>query len=224
MKRILVADDEQDIRELLAEFLASRFEVILAENGRIALQLAMDSLPDLILLDVTMPEMEGTEVCRRLKAHPATKAIPVILLTARGELAERVRGLNLGADDYIPKPFYPEELVARIEARIRSVHVQESVASVTRAGNLSLDPVTREVSVAGKTSKLTALETGLLSYFLARLDKVVTRKELLGTLWPDAVVSDRTVDTHVANLRKKIAGFDYIFESVHGTGYRLRSR
>lgn len=224
MKRILVADDELDIRELLAELLSPRFEVTLAENGRIALQKAMDSPPDLVLLDITMPEIEGTEVCRKLKAHPATCAVPIIMLTARGDVAERVRGLKLGADDYIAKPFYPEELLARIDARLRSLKLQESVQSVTKIGNLTLDPATREVTIDGKVSKLTALEAELLGYFMPRVNRVVPRKELLGDLWPDSVVSERTVDTHIANLRRKIPGFDHVFESIHGTGYRLRPR
>jgi DNA-binding response OmpR family regulator len=224
VKRILLADDEQDLREILAGMLEDRFEVIQAENGRIALQKAIEFVPDLIILDVTMPEMKGTEVCQKLKAHPATRTIPVIMLTAHAEVPDRVKGLELGADDYICKPFHPEELQARIDARLRSTQVQVDARQVRKLGNLSVDPTTRELKIDGRELKLTALECDLLQYFMARVDRVVTRKELLGALWPDAVVTHRTVDTHVANLRKKVSGFDHEFESIHGTGYRLRPK
>ena len=224
MKRILLADDEQDLREILAGMLEDHFEVIQAENGRIALQKAIEFVPDLILLDVTMPEMKGTEVCQKLKAHPATRAIPIIMLTAHSEVPDRVQGLQVGADDYVCKPFHAEELRARIDARLRSTQVQAEAVQVRSLGNLSVDPATREAKVGDRDLKLTALECDLLQYFMARVDKVVPRKELLGALWPDAIVTHRTVDTHVANLRKKVAGFDHEFESIHGTGYRLRSK
>lgn len=224
MKRILLADDEKDLREILSGLLGSKFEVIEAENGRIALQLAMELLPDIILLDVTMPELKGTEVCQKLKSHPATRGIPVILLTAHSEIPDRVRGFESGADDYICKPFHPDELMARIEARLRGFQQQVDSTQSKTLGNLTLDVETREAEVGGSKIKLTALESDMLQCFMARVGKVVPRKELLGVLWPDAVVTQRTIDTHVANLRKKIAGFDHEFESIHGSGYRLKSK
>jgi DNA-binding response OmpR family regulator len=223
MKRILIADDERPIREMLHDLLSPQFEVIVAENGRQALQKAIESLPDLILMDVTMPQMKGTEVCGKLKAHPSTRAIPVVLLTAHGEISDRVNGLKMGADDYITKPFHPDELIARLDARLRALRVTEEVSQSTRLGNLVLDPSLREVELCGETIRLTQLEMDLLTYFMSRAGQVVPRKQLLGDLWPDAVVSQRTVDTHVANLRRKLKGFDHVFESVHGTGYRLRA-
>jgi two-component system phosphate regulon response regulator PhoB len=224
MKRVLLADDEKDLREILAGLLGSKFEVIEAENGRLALQLALELLPDIVLLDVTMPELRGTEVCQKLKSHPSTQNIPVILLTAHSEVPDRVRGLQSGADDYICKPFHPDELMARIEARLRGVQQQVDSAEARVLGNLILDVETREAQVSGKKIKLTALESDMLQYFMVRVGKVVQRKELLEALWPDAVVTQRTVDTHVANLRKKVAGFDHEFESIHGSGYRLKSK
>ena len=224
MKRILVADDERNIRELLTDLLSPVFEVIVAHDGRQALQRALESVPDLILMDVTMPGLKGTEVCEKLKAHPATRTIPVILLTAHGDIADRVHGLNKGADDYITKPFHPDELLARLEARLRALRVGEEAVAMTRVGNLSFDPVVREASVNGSDGvRLTQMEADLLVYFLSRAGRVIPRKQLLGDLWPDAVVSQRTVDTHIANLRRKLQGFDHVFESVHGTGYRLHS-
>ena len=155
MKRILIADDERDIRELLVDVLSSKFEVVQAHNGRVALQLAMDSPPDLVLLDITMPEMDGTEVCRKLKAHPATRAVPVIMLTAHGEVTERVRGLNVGADDYMAKPFHPAELVARIEARLRALkNVEESGAQGPLAILDGSSPVTSEIKKASTRAPL----------------------------------------------------------------------
>jgi DNA-binding response OmpR family regulator len=224
MKRVLLADDEKDLREILAGLLGSKFEVIEAENGRVALQLALELLPDIILLDVTMPELRGTEVCQKLKSHPSTQSIPVILLTAHSEIPDRVRGLQAGADDYICKPFHPDELMARIEARLRGVQQQVDSAQCRALGNLILDVETREAQLSGKKIKLTALESEMLQYFMVRVGKVVQRKELLGALWPDSVVTQRTVDTHVANLRKKVAGFDHEFESIHGSGYRLKAK
>jgi DNA-binding response OmpR family regulator len=224
MKRILIADDESNIRELLTELLSPVFEVIVAHDGRQALQRALESVPDLILMDVTMPGLKGTDVCEKLKAHPTTRTIPVVLLTAHGDISDRVLGLNKGADDYITKPFHPDELMARIEARLRALRLGEEAVVTTKVGNLSFDPVVREASVDGSEGvRLTQMEADLLVYFLSRAGRVIPRKQLLGDLWPDAVVSQRTVDTHIANLRRKLKGFDHVFESVHGTGYRLRS-
>ena len=223
MKRLLIADDDQSIREMLFELLSPRFEVIQASNGKDALQIAMDQDLDLILLDVSMPRMKGTEVCSTLKGHPSKRVTPVVLLTAHGELHDKVQGLTLGADDYITKPFHPEELLARIEARLRSFRAGKESEAVRRLGNLELDPVQRVARVEGREARLTQLECDLLVYFMSRAGEVVPRKQLLGDLWPDSVVSHRTVDTHIANLRRKVSGFDHVFESIHGTGYRLHS-
>jgi DNA-binding response OmpR family regulator len=223
MKRILIVDDEIDLRAMLREMLESHFEVVEAATGREAVQRAMQDRPDLILLDITIPDLSGIEVCRTLRGHPSTAAIPIIMVTAHGSPESRVHGLDTGADDYVVKPFHVGELLARIRARLREVETRDPGALVTGIGNLQINRELREATVADRKVKLTRIECDLLGYFIGRVNRVVERRQLLGELWPDSVVSERTVDTHMANLRKKISGFDHCLDTLHGSGYILRA-
>jgi len=222
MKKILIVDDETDLRAMLREMLETHFEVVEASNGKEAIQRALSETPDLILLDVSIPEVSGIDVCRTLREHPSGKMIPIIMVTAHGSIESRVSGLEVGADDYVVKPFHSSELMARIRARLRDFDNRSSGAEIFELGNLKINRDSREVSVGGRQVNLTRLECDLLQYFMGRVNRIVERRQLLGDLWPDSVVTERTVDTHMANLRKKIQGFDHKLDTVHGSGYILR--
>jgi DNA-binding response OmpR family regulator len=223
MKRILVVDDEADLRAMLRDMLDSQFEILEAATGREAVQRALQDHPDLILLDISIPELSGIDVCRTLRGHPATAAIPIIMVTAHGSPESKVHGLDTGADDYVVKPFHGGELLARIRARLRETEARDPEALVIGIGNLQINRELREATISDRKVKLTRIECDLLGYFIQRVNRVVERRQLLGELWPDAVVSERTVDTHMANLRKKITGFDHRLDTLHGSGYILRA-
>jgi two-component system alkaline phosphatase synthesis response regulator PhoP len=222
MKRVLIVDDDQENLQLVADLLRTEFQPFTAANGREGVLVAVREQPDLILLDVNMPDMDGFEVCKRLREQPGTRQIPIIMLTTASSLDSRVKGLDLGADDYITKPFQVRELVARIHARVRRHEIDRKAETMIELGNLKLDSKSFQVLVNGESVKLTRIEFELLRYFMEHPNQVVDRQKLLGDLWPDAVVTNRTVDTHVANLRKKIRGFSYPLETIYGSGYILK--
>jgi DNA-binding response OmpR family regulator len=223
MKKVLIIDDDQDMLYLVSEMLRGQFQPLQATSGREGIAMAIRELPDAILLDVNMPEMDGFEVCRRLREQPKTVHIPILMLTAANSLDARVRGFEGGADDYISKPFQVRELLARINARLRRQKIEQKVSAEIQMGNLKLEPKSAQVFVEGRSVRLTQVEFDLLRYFLERPNQVIDRNTLLGDLWPDAVVTHRTIDTHMANLRKKIKGFNCPLETIYGAGYILRS-
>ena len=225
--RILVVDDEQDLVDLVAFNLqGAGFDVLTAHSGRDALEVARAHLPDLILLDLMLPDIQGTEVCRTLKADEATKGIPIIMVTARGEEIDRVVGFELGADDYVVKPFSPRELVLRVRARLKRSSDQpmpdESDTQILHFGDLRVDEDRHRVWVADEEIQLTALEFRLLTTFLRRRGRVQRRERLLDDVWGiDVEVTTRTVDTHVKRLREKLLGAGRYIETVRGVGYRF---
>jgi DNA-binding response OmpR family regulator len=223
MKKVLIVDDDQENLSLVADMLQAEFQPLQASSGRDGILVAVREQPDLILLDVNMPEMDGFEVCKRLREQPGTRQIPIVMLTTASSLDSRVKGLDLGADDYITKPFQVRELVARIHARLRRHEQDRKAETAVTLGNLKLDSKSFQVWVNEDSVKLTRIEFELLRYFLEHPNQVVDRQKLLGDLWPDAVVTNRTVDTHVANLRKKIKGFSYPLETIYGSGYILKT-
>jgi DNA-binding response OmpR family regulator len=222
MKKVLLIDDDTDNLGMIAEMLQAEFETITATNAREGLRLAAHAQPSVILLDVNMPEMDGFEACRRLREQPATRSIPIIMLTHATGLDSRVKGLEIGADDYVAKPFQSRELLARIHARIRRQEMGKKQDQEIAVGNLRMDPKSFQIFINGENVKLTQLEFELLRYFLEHPNEVIERGRLLGDLWPDAVVTDRTVDTHVANLRKKVRNFSCPIQTIYGAGYMLR--
>ena len=223
MRKVLIIDDDQDSLSTVGEMLRSEFQPLMANSGREGIICAVREQPDLILLDINMPEMDGFEVCKRLREQPGTRQIPIIMLTTASGLDSRVKGLDLGADDYVSKPFQIRELVARINARLRRQEIDKKEEANVQLGNLRLEPKTCEVWVDEVAVHLTRIEFELLRYFLEHPNQVVDRNTLLGDLWPDAVVTNRTVDTHMANLRKKIKGFTASLETIYGAGYILKS-
>jgi two-component system phosphate regulon response regulator PhoB len=223
-KRVLVVDDEPDLLDLVAHhFRASGYAVDTAKSGSEGLHLASRNRPNVVILDLMLPDIQGTEILRRIRTDPETAGIPVVLLTARGEEVDRVVGFELGADDYVVKPFSPRELVLRVGALLRRAGEPADGAAVPvlEHAGIRLDAGRHEVSVDGRRIDLTPLEFKLLAYFLERPGRVLSRNDLLENVWGDAVyVTDRTVDTHIKRLRSKLD--TGLIETVRGVGYRLR--
>ncbi len=222
--KILVVDDERDLVRLVAYNLQrAGFDAIHAYDGASALRRAQEDRPDLVVLDVMLPDVSGLEVCRALREADETKGIPIILLTARGEEPDRIRGLEAGADDYVPKPFSPRELVLRIQAVLRRVKgTRQAAGPVLRHGGLAVDVERHKVTVEGKEIELTALEFKLLVDLMERRGRVQTRESLLDRVWGySSFVTTRTVDTHIKRLREKLGPAAAYIETVRGVGYRF---
>ena len=219
---ILIVDDENDILTLLKYNLEKAgFRVISAQDGPEAVNTAKKERPDLILLDIMLPSMEGTEVCKILKGNEATRHIPVIMLTAKGEEVDRIVGFELGADDYIIKPFSPRELVLRVKAVLKRGH-EEDTKSI-KAGPVTIDINKSAANLDGKLLSLTATEFKLLAELAKSPGRVLTREVLLDRVWGnDCYVIDRTVDTHITRLREKLGNHGDCIETVRGFGYRFR--
>jgi two-component system phosphate regulon response regulator PhoB len=221
---VLVVEDEIDIQQLIAHNLRSAgFEVMTAEDGYQALSLTRKLLPQLIILDLMLPGLDGLEVCKELKRSSVTQSIPVLMLTARGEEVDRIVGLELGADDYVVKPFSPRELILRVRAIIRRFAPEASPTAVYQRDGLAVDQEAHRVSVDGTETSLTATEFKLLLELICNHGKVLTRDRLLDKVWGyqfDGYA--RTVDTHIRRLRQKIAPYDTLIETVRGVGYRFR--
>ena len=223
---MLIVEDEPDIRALLVLHLEREgYQVVPCRTGAEALRAARGSRPDLVLLDLMLPEMDGLEVCRRLRQDPATRAVPVVMLTARGDEVDRVLGLELGADDYVVKPFSPRELVARIRAVLRRTRPAPETAAVT-VGRLTIDAAAHTVSVDGVPIDLTRREFDLLRALVEARGRVLTREFLLDHVWgyrAAAEIESRTVDVHVRRLRLKLGAEGQRIGTVTGVGYRLET-
>jgi DNA-binding response OmpR family regulator len=217
---ILVADDEKNIVQLARLYLGNEgFRVEEAANGKQALEKARSLNPDLIVLDIMMPEMDGLTVCKEIRK---TSNVPVIILTARDDDVDKIVGLEVGADDYVTKPFNPRELVARVKAVLRRSQGSISPEAVLEAGDIRLDPLRREVTVGGKQISLRAKEFDLLSAFMRYQGVVLDRERLLSLVWGQDFYGDtRTIDVHVAWLREKLSGAKARVQTVWGVGYKL---
>ena len=224
---ILVVEDEKDLQDLLRYNLSREgFTVTCTSVGEQALRIAQDRPPDLILLDLMLPDMDGLQICRAIKSDPATSRIPIVMLTAKGEEADVVVGLEMGADDYIPKPFSPRVLIARLKAVLRRQDETERLLEEPpiRVGMLQIIPERHEVLVEGKTVDLTATEFRLLLLLARRPGRVFTRQQIIDTLHEGfAAVTDRSVDVQVVSLRRKLGSVGQeMIQTVRGVGYRLR--
>jgi DNA-binding response OmpR family regulator len=226
VKKILVVDDKQELRTLLKSYLTQEgFEVVTAADGREALFVARDGKPDLIILDLMMPEMGGYDFMRAYNREADT---PIIILTARLEENDKVLGLELGADDYVTKPFSPRELTARVRAVLRRMEKGEQEADILREGDILVDRTGRIVMVAGQSIDLTPSEFDLLVTLMSAPGRVFSRLELLDRLQGAAYEGyERTIDVHIRNLRTKIepdASHPEYIETVYGAGYRMARR
>ena len=222
---ILIVDDEEDILELVRYNLErAGYDCVCVDSGTAALDQARREPPGLVLLDLMLPGLDGFEVCALLKGDPRTAKTPIVMLTARGSERDIVRGLELGADDYVTKPFSPKVLVARVGAVLRRQAPEEGEgAAVIRAGELVLHPDQREVLLDGLALDLTRSEFDLLALLARRPGRVFTRAQVVDTLHgPGYPVTDRSVDVHVVSLRKKLGAHGDRIETVRGVGYRFR--
>ncbi|MCP3144812.1 response regulator [Pyxidicoccus xibeiensis] len=223
MTRILIIEDEQDLAGLVDYNLrAAGFETETANTGAGGLARARATPPDLVLLDLMLPDVAGGEVLRMLKQDPELRKTSVIIVSAKGQESDRVQGLELGADDYVVKPFSVRELLLRVKAVLRRTDAEEGPAAVLGAGDIVLDTSRHQVRVKGEEVVLTALEFRLLRTLLERSDRVQTREVLLSDVWGiQAEIHTRTVDTHIKRLREKLGPAGDIIETVRGVGYKL---
>ena len=225
-KKIVIIEDEPDILEVLSYNLKREgFEVLSVTNGIEGLALVSKEIPDLILLDLMLPGMDGIEICSSIKNAPTMKNTLIIMVTAKGEESDIVLGLGVGADDYITKPFSPKELVARVKAVIRRgvlLDTSEQKEKV-EVGALSIDMNKYEVTVSGKNVRLTATEFRLLHHLASHPGRVFSREQLLSrAMGDDVVVVDRNIDVHIRGIRKKMDIEPSMIETIRGVGYRLR--
>jgi two-component system phosphate regulon response regulator PhoB len=227
-RRIALVEDEPDIADVLRYNLQREgFEVEVFGRGDTALTGIRKRPPDLILLDLMLPGLDGLEVCRMLKREPRTAGIPLIMLTARGDETDRIVGLELGADDYIPKPFSPREVVLRIRAVLRRGTAEgpdDGASNAIEAGTIRLLPEAFRLEIASQEVPMTATEFRLLHFLMTRANRVQTRDTLLTEVWGYSEgVDSRTVDTHVRRLRRKLGAEAVRIETIVGVGYRFRS-
>ena len=221
---ILVVEDEPDITELVSFHLRrDGFRVTSASDGETALSAVQESRPDVVLLDLMLPGLDGLEVCRRLKTDSATSSIPVVMLTARSEDTDVVTGLEMGAADYITKPFSPRVLVARVRAVLRRDRRDPSGEETVAAHGVTIDSVRHEVRLGDRTIDVSATEFSLLELLARQPGRVYTRSQIIDSVkGRDYPVTDRSVDVHILGLRRKLADKGDIIETVRGVGYRLR--
>jgi len=225
-KLILVVDDEKDIVDMVAYNLQRNgYDAITAANGLEAMDVATRELPDLVVLDLMLPGIDGTEVARRLKADPRTATIPIVMLTAKSEETDVVVGLTLGADDYVTKPFSVKILLARLASVLRRKDATAAApeTGLLRAGPLSIDTAKHEAAVNGETIKLTLTEFKLLTALVNSRGRVLTRDQLMDkAMGTDVFVTDRAIDVHITAIRKKLGTAHYLVHTVRGVGYRLQ--
>lgn len=220
---ILVVDDEEDIRELVELNLSREgYQVLTCETGEQALERVFSKAPDLVVLDLMLPGIDGLEVCKRLKADPKTQQIAVVMLTAKGEEADIVTGLELGADDYVTKPFSGKVLVARVRRLLRRQRGEDDGQALVRIHDLIIDPSRHEVRIDDRAVALTVTEFNILHTLARRPGRVFTRYQIVDAIHgSDYLVTDRAVDVQIVSLRKKLGPCAKYIETVRGVGYRF---
>ncbi len=224
--RILVVEDEPDIQELIRYHLdQAGFQVETASNGNVALQALRRRRPNLVVLDLMLPDRSGTELCREIRSDPDLKELPIIMVTARTDEVDRLVGFELGADDYVAKPFSPRELTLRVRAVLRRSSTTAEAGEapeVLQHGPLSLDVARHRCQVSDRKVELTAKEFQLLRMLMSRPGRVMSRERLLDEVWgPDVTVTLRTIDTHMKRLREKLGEAGALIDTIRGVGYRF---
>lgn len=222
-KVVAVVDDEQDIVELVSVHLEKAGFVPKGFNdAKSFFRFLKKQTPDLLILDLMLPDMDGIEICKNLKGDPKFFAVPVIMLTAKGEETDKILGLELGADDYVTKPFSPKELVARVKAVLRRHVKKEAAKKLTIGGSLVIDFDKYEVSLAGRKLDLTPTEFKILEMLASKKGQVFPREKMLDYLWgTEKIVIDRTIDVHIRNLREKLGKASKYIVNIRGVGYKL---
>ena len=223
--KVLLVEDEEDIREMVHfNLFKERYQVLLASDGQTAVDVATKELPELIVLDVMLPKMDGFEVCERLKNDPQTKKIPIIMLTAKGEEEDVIKGLEVGADDYITKPFSPKVLLARIKAVLRrSKNIVKGPKNVFTLNDIKIDLSKRKTFIGDTELKLTYTEFQILHLLAQKSGWVFTRGQIVDSIrGENHAITDRSVDVQIVNLRKKMGDQGHLIETVRGVGYRFQ--
>ncbi len=224
-KKILIVEDEQDILQLVKHYLEKEgFRTVPAMNGIEALKKVKEDKPDLVVLDLMLPEMDGLDVCKRLRSVPETAMLPILMLTAKAEESDTIVGLELGADDYVTKPFSPKALVARVKALLRRVErMPGGKPDLHLYGTLTMNLARHEVTIGTQEVPLTAKEFGLLEHLLRHRGRVLTREVLLNAVWGyDYYGTTRTVDVHIRRLKQKLPLLEEAVVSVKSLGYKLK--
>lgn len=221
-ERILVVEDDSDIAELLRfNLIEAGFRVDVVSRGKDAIEHVRKHVPNMVILDLMLPDASGIDVCKRIRSGEATAALPILMLTAKGEEIDRVVGFEVGADDYVTKPFSVRELLLRIRALLRRSETAGETRRIIQIGNLEIDTVGQRVRIDGEELHLTTTEFKLLRYILENHTHLLTRERLLERVWGYADdIESRTVDAHVRRLRKKLGEYSDLIETVHGSGYR----
>ena len=225
--RILIVDDEPAIREMVAVALEmADFEVLEADNAQSAHEIIVDERPELVLMDWMLPTVSGIELARRLKRDESTNEIPIIMLTAKGEEDNKIQGLDVGADDYITKPFSTRELISRIKAVLRRTSAGAAEKAIEVEG-LCLDPVSHRITANDEPVDMGPTEYRLLEFFMSHQERAYSRTQLLDQVWgANVYVEDRTIDVHIRRLRKALSPYDFdrFIQTVRGTGYRFSTK
>ena len=222
MEKILVIEDNKDYQFLVQAALGAEFKVVCADNGKQGVELAREHKPDLILLDISLGEVDGFEVCHLMRSQKETAQTPIIFLSSRNDSHSKVMGFDLGADDYIEKPFEAEELKARIKVRILQNASRRENMSTFEIQGLRIDFLGHRVFIEDKEIPFSALEFKLLSFFVRNPDRVLSRERILNNVWGvDTFVTDRVVDSHIRSIRKKMGPYKDHIESIYGEGYRF---
>lgn len=219
---VLIIEDESDVADLLRHRLTkAKFRVLLADNGTTGLQMAQENRPQVIILDLMLPGLSGLEICRILKSSPDTSKLGILVLTAKGNTDARIKGLELGADDYVSKPFSPKEIVLRVQALLRRTEIS-SQGQIVQVDTFQIDKNALTISVEGKRLDLTTTEFKLLTLLLENRGRILDRETLLRSVWEyQNAVDTRTVDTHMRRLREKLGSDARRIETVRGEGYRF---
>jgi DNA-binding response OmpR family regulator len=221
--KILVIEDNEDTRKFLSQILAKEYEVILADNAVLGIDYARNQQPDLILLDIMLPHLSGTDACQILKKEEKTARIPIIFLSAKSKISDITNGLTIGADDYIAKPFDYKELLARVQARIRAIEAARNLAGeAIIVGELHIDPTERLVKYKNKEIDLTLTEFDILRLLASSPGETISRKQIIDTVRQNSkkTINDRTIDVHIRAIRKKMPDLQRFLISVYGVGYR----
>jgi len=222
MEKILVIEDSEDYQLLIKAALGNDYRVFSTSNGKEGVTMATEHQPDLILLDISLGEVDGFEVCHSLRNKKETSGIPIIFLSSRHDTHSKVMSFDLGADDYMEKPFEPEELKARVRVRIRQHHMRREGLAHYELQGLRIDFLGHRVFIDDKEIAFSALEFKLLSYFVRHPDRVLSREQILNNVWgTDTFVTDRVVDSHIRSIRKKLGPYKDHIESIYGEGYRF---
>jgi DNA-binding response OmpR family regulator len=221
--KLLVVDDEPLLREVLRDFLSEQFEVTECASGFEAVRMASELSPDVILMDVMMPEMDGVTAVKKIRENEQTRSIPILMLTAVNSTPNRIEAFDLGVDDYITKPFDFDEVLARVRSKLNRIRdFQKKQGSRIELGNLVMDKRSREVFVSGNLVDLGPVEYGILELLLDSEGGVVSRKGIMDSVWKDESKSDRLIDAHLTSLRKKVSDFAGEIQTVYGEGYRIK--